>query len=492
MFSDACFELATKMTQVIKNANQLDENGYPLLLKMAAQGDANAVENLILMGADVNVRSSRGENIMHVATKSVLQKFYNESSPGFQYYSECYCRLLMSPNNMGLLPYEDALFGEKFCGDRLYYLLYEDVRSRTSTIREQIRRLVKEGNSDRLALLKEVPEIFQLVRDEFFTAIQVSDMDAIDTFLKGNIGVNVKKAGNITPIIVATYRNDKNIIERLFECEDLDSSIATKNGMTALLISIEGDFDGAFHALTKGILYKTNRDRRIELLNWVSPKTGDTALTTAFRRGRYDMADVLINYGANTSCKDLTGRTLLHRMVLKGDVDGVDLLSQYSSYTPMDTKDKFGFRPLCEAVIMNNLPIIKILARCNHVDVVMHYCKQGYSSKCEHITISGFATPEARNIIIVEAAIKYIREEYYDILGRECPKFGLDYSFGRENRSQLLSNFSDTVRHIMLSRDATKVFDLEQLEIMCEYWFKATLGEFILRDSFVNETDNEE
>jgi uncharacterized protein len=191
---------------------------------------------------------------------------------------------------------------------------------------------------------------------KYFAAVRNGDLTALEHQLKSNIDINIKNSDNETGVIIATDRNDiamvklfleygadinvasdkidntpimiasvkgyKDIIQLLVEKSNPDMTILNGYGGTALIPACErGHVD-----VVRLLLEKTNvKVNHINKLGW-------TALLEAIilsngGKSQQEIVRLLLAHGANKSIADKNGVTPLEHAKQKGFKELVDILS---------------------------------------------------------------------------------------------------------------------------------------------------------------------
>ncbi|MDA0079922.1 ankyrin repeat domain-containing protein [Brachyspira hyodysenteriae] len=172
----------------------------------------------------------------------------------------------------------------------------------TNTTREEAIKLVKDGKYyeiEKLLLSEDSNNIDGY--DELMNAISKGDMKALEKLVKDDTDLN-KQYDKITPLGLATARNDKEMVKFLVE-KGADINLEDGYGYTPLIIAMKYRNIG----LAKDII-----DLKPDL-NAICSATGDTPLTYLVDKVKFgsDICYYLIKNGADVNKKNNNGDTPL-------------------------------------------------------------------------------------------------------------------------------------------------------------------------------------
>jgi ankyrin repeat protein len=151
---------------------------------------------------------------------------------------------------------------------------------------------------------------------DIFRAARQGDLAVIHTYAKSGQSLNVQNGKGYTPVIIATYNQQKAAVKTLIAA-GANPCLPDKTGQTALMgVAFHGDVDMA------QILLQNHCD-----INATS-KAGQTALMFAAMFGRYEMAEFLLNHDAKTSYVNAQGKSAIDLAESQGNSKMVNLLSR--------------------------------------------------------------------------------------------------------------------------------------------------------------------
>ena len=188
---------------------------------------------------------------------------------------------------------------------------------------------------------------------KYFTAVRNGDLITVKNQLTNNIDINTKDANNETGIIIATDRNDVEIVKLLLEHNADVNIVSDKIDNTPIMIaSVKG-----YRDIVQLLIEKSNPDMTI--LNGY----GGTALIPACERGHVDVVKLLLektNVKVN-HINRLGWTALLEAIVLsnggKSQQEIVRLLLAHGAdkniadkngVTPLEHAKKRGFKELVD------------------------------------------------------------------------------------------------------------------------------------------------
>ncbi|XP_044307143.1 ankyrin repeat and SOCS box protein 14 isoform X2 [Varanus komodoensis] len=153
------------------------------------------------------------------------------------------------------------------------------------------------------------------------------------------------------PLHEAASQPDKNILEITLQASHSSAWQQTNlKGETPLFIAVD-------RCLMKNVYFL--------LLNGFNPdvrnEEGDSALITAIKHGSYEIASLLIQFGANINQQCVNKRTALHEAARLGLKDMVELL--LCSRADPDPRSSYELTPLALAAQNGHTEILEILLR---------------------------------------------------------------------------------------------------------------------------------
>ncbi len=206
----------------------------------------------------------------------------------------------------------------------------------------------------------------------------------IETIIINGADLNAQLENGNTPLILATYYNNKTVVNMLLE-NDANANIKNNAGETALSIAVKNNFKEIAKLLvTNGAnLEETNLydlSRGETLLIFYSEKSpndhhaarllislgadvnakddlGRTPLFFAAAYNRMNLAKLLILNGADVNAKD--SGIPLHVAAYRGHLNIVNLLIEEGA--EINLKDTLGFSPLSKAAASKNAELVKYL-----------------------------------------------------------------------------------------------------------------------------------
>ena len=206
-----------------------------------------------------------------------------------------------------------------------------------------------------------------------------------------NLGadVNIITDDGLTPLYIACYKGQKDIVNVLLSQEsiDINKATATDNGITPLYIACEKGHTDIVNAL----LSQESID-----INKAETDSGRTPLYIACANGHTDIVNALLSQESIDVNKATTdsGMTPLFNVCFKGHTDIVNaLLSQESIDINVATTD-YGKTPLYIACYHGNTVIVNVLLNQESIDINKARTDNGKTplhTACEegHVNIVG-------------------------------------------------------------------------------------------------------
>nr|MCR4623632.1 ankyrin repeat domain-containing protein [Alphaproteobacteria bacterium] len=309
-------EIAELLIEQGANVNALDDNGDTALL-LAVNNKNLGVMNLLLdHGAKISPFTKDYMDMLEEAVKS-----YKDAS------FDVVKRLLKSRKN-----FDDKNFGDPRFGRRLLELA------------------IKNDNFDKAWMLAEKGVNFAGLQKKFRNNEVYKQLLNIYSLLKNKQNINVKDENGDTPLLTV-MKNKKiqgakrEIIGRLLE-QGADVSVVDKNGYPPLFCATDvqtaellikygadvnyGSEESGFNWLTYLVLSNAiSNEGKIPMVKLIYEKIdkkkinepndqGNTALHVAARRDYAEIAELLINYGADIHLRNKKGETPLMRTARYG------------------------------------------------------------------------------------------------------------------------------------------------------------------------------
>lgn len=188
--------------------------------------------------------------------------------------------------------------------------------------------------------------------------MQSQHIEEVVSFLESNPSlVNKSDIHGITPLHIATYYEDMNLVDNLLK-QSASPDLRTTDGFTALHIAIYKNN----YPLTKRLLETKEVD-----INKPTKEDLFTPIHIAIRfcNQPYNILEELIKAGANINSKTKRGRTPLHLAVIRGDAGSVQYLIQkganINTITTESDYDQGGKTPLDDALESGQTEISELL-----------------------------------------------------------------------------------------------------------------------------------
>jgi ankyrin repeat protein len=189
----------------------------------------------------------------------------------------------------------------------------------------------------------------------------------------------------------------EHIVVNLLACKGIDvNRLSKKDGDTfaPLHVAAENECIKIFKALVD------NPECNLEIVN----NDGQTAFGVAIRYGRDDCVKLLLEKGADTSCKDRYGCTLLHLAALHGRKKSMSLCFPYVKQF-IDTRSDTNFTPLMFTIANEYIECAEFLieqgaalALCNkNGENALHYAASIGSVKAIELLVKHRAQIDVKN-----------------------------------------------------------------------------------------------
>lgn len=187
-------------------------------------------------------------------------------------------------------------------------------------------------------------------------ACKSSDLAIVEMLIRSGASVNfVERLSEYAPIMVAFRRADIPIVNLLLS---KGAKIYLKSS------AIVSACQGGQAEIIKHMI-KIGAD-----VNFKSETNGDTALITAVRINRLDIANTLFKAGANINLKNKRRQSALHIAVANNAVNMVKFL--LSADANLHTKNYDGQSAIDLAVNMKHVEILKLLIEKHHI---LRFCE---------------------------------------------------------------------------------------------------------------------
>lgn len=212
---------------------------------------------------------------------------------------------------------------------------------------------VKEGNTECMRLLVDKGADTSIATSSWGdTALHLAasyrHLSAVEILLGANADINSKNAHGYTPLIYAILGKNEEIVRLLI---NKGASIKEKDAQqrTPLFWAASTGPQKIANLLLSGDPDIDARDAFY----------GDTALIHAIRCGHSDVAQQLIEKGANAGLENSSKSTALIEAAHRGNYDIVKLLIDKG--VPLDTQDQFGFSALLQAINQGHSSVAELL-----------------------------------------------------------------------------------------------------------------------------------
>lgn len=153
----------------------------------------------------------------------------------------------------------------------------------------------------------------------FFDACRRGDKELVEKIYAENPEViHAEDARGFTPLIIAVYNNQTDVADFLLKKGAKPETHDQNAGNTALM----------------GVCFKGYKEIAEKLVNAGADinqrnNQGATALTFAATFGHLDIAKMLLDKGADVHAKDVRGKSPLDHAVIQENEKMIDLLQQY-------------------------------------------------------------------------------------------------------------------------------------------------------------------
>lgn len=229
--------------------------------------------------------------------------------------------------------------------DKLLNFLIDSLRAETSQpLKERVQATWQ--NDESTPQRKALTKLFDVVKNK----CGLPETSIIIKNLKQNLPSNTAPSrpnNNILPPIFTILSHENLLIN---EGTSLGAQDAW--GKTALHYAIQDNQEETFISLLEG--------KDLALVIDASDFEGNTPLLLALRTGRYKFAAALLNAGASVDVQNSRGNTLLHELVILGNVEACQFILNYS-HPNLGLKDPLGYTPLALAWCYNNPAIASLI-----------------------------------------------------------------------------------------------------------------------------------
>ncbi|XP_076345953.1 tankyrase isoform X1 [Tachypleus tridentatus] len=339
--------------------NALDGLGQSPLHRCAREGNVQACRILLSYGVDSSIVSLQGYTAAQVATESV-QKILSDPPPGS---TDAEYQLLEAAKAGDIEVTKQVLQSQP------HVVNCRDVDGRQST------PLHFAAGYNRVAvveyLLLHGADVH--AKDKgglvpLHNACSYGHYEVAELLVKHGANVNVADLWKYTPLHEASAKGKYEIVKLLLK-HGADPSKKNREGNTALELVKEGDQDVA--DLLKGdaaLLDAAKKGNLARVMKLVTPQNincrdsqgrNSTPLHLAAGYNNFEVAEFLLENGADVNAQDKGGLIPLHNASSYGHSDIAALLIKYS--TVVNATDRWGFTPLHEAAQKGRTPLCALL-----------------------------------------------------------------------------------------------------------------------------------
>ncbi|KAL1436839.1 hypothetical protein MTO96_049239 [Rhipicephalus appendiculatus] len=335
---------------LIKNGakvNALDSLGQTALHRCSREGNVQACRLLLSAGADPGIVSGQGYTASQLASDAVQQLLHEpQHSSGDSEFQ------LLEAAKAG-----DLDIVKKLISSHVDIVNCRDVDGRQST------PLHFAAGYNRVAvvefLLQHGADVH--AKDKgglvpLHNACSYGHYEVADLLVKHGASVNVSDLWKFTPLHEATAKGKYDIVKLLLK-HGADPSKKNRDGNTPLDLVKDGDQDVAdllkgdaalLDAAKKGNLARVMKLVTTENINCRdSQGRNSTPLHLAAGYNNLEVAELLLENGADVNAQDKGGLIPLHNASSYGHLDIAALLIKYN--TVVNATDRWGFTPLHEA-----------------------------------------------------------------------------------------------------------------------------------------------
>ena len=330
--------------------NALDSAGQTCLHRCAREGNVQACRILLSFGADPNIVSLQGYTAAQLATESVGKLLAEEPSPtpggaDIEYQ-------LLEAAKAG-----DLELVKKIVGDHPHIVNCRDLDGRHSTPLHFAAGYNRVGVVE--FLLSKGADVH--AKDKgglvpLHNACSYGHYEVTELLVKHGASVNVCDLWRFTPLHEGAAKGKYEIVKLLLK-HGADATKKNRDGHTPIDLVKEGDQDvldllrgdsALLDAAKKGNVGRVQKLLTPENINCRdSQGRNSTPLHLAAGYNNLEVAEFLLENGADVNAQDKGGLIPLHNASSYGHLDIAALLIRYS--TVVNATDKWGFTPLHEA-----------------------------------------------------------------------------------------------------------------------------------------------
>ena len=329
------------------------KNGATALIAAAFKGRVDAVSLLLEKGADIKLKNKEEETALDLASGDSVKKILKQAET-----DDAFLTAVKGGNKDEVEKLLDvgANINEQD-KDGLTALMAAASKGRVDVV-----SLLLENGADiklknkeeetaldfaRIGLIKEIILRQVVLNRGLLNTVKESKKGEVANWLNQGAQVNVKDDRGRTPLMVAAYCGNEEIVELLF---GYGAAVEARdgNGYTALIIAAD-----------KG------KEKIVELLLGhsaavdVKNRLGSSALMRASSNGHKDVVGALLAKGADVDSKDSQGRTPLMNSAYYGNEEIVELLFGYGA--AVDARDGKGYTALIIAADKGKEKVVELL-----------------------------------------------------------------------------------------------------------------------------------
>lgn len=341
--------------------NALDGLGQTALHRVAQQGNIQACRLLIQYGIDISIRSLQGYPAAELATENIQKMLRDDPAP--QIGTDVDLRLLEAAKGGDM---EEV---KKLIAAHPHAVFCRDVDGRHST------PLHFAAGYNRVAVVEYLLQHGADVHAKdkgglvpLHNACSYGHYEVTELLIKHGACVNVADLWKFTPLHEAAAKGKFEICKLLLK-HGADPNKKNRDGNTPLDLVKEGDQDVAdllrgdaalLEAAKKGNLARVQKLASTENINCRDTQgRNSTPLHLAAGYNNVEVAEFLLENGADVNAQDKGGLIPLHNASSYGHVDIAALLIKY--HTCVNAVDRWGFTPLHEAAQKGRTQLCSLL-----------------------------------------------------------------------------------------------------------------------------------